>query len=317
MLTRKPLETEFIAALKRENRSEDTSYNYLQTLRSAERFFVETYNLSLFIPEELVQFTIPMINSWTDSLRNSTLSDQTRKVYYSRLRRYLKWAPLYVKQIDRDLPLAIPNFTIEHSNDDMSRVYTDYSIVKMLEIAQSHKNHIIGTRNAAIIALLAGSAMRGVEVVSLTVGDYLNSKRTHVLTDVRRKGGGRKSIAYASFVAPYVDRYLALRTPLRPDDPLFASASAPYRVLDRRSLRRSVSEIQKAAGVKTGTHNFRHTVVTRVAEANNTGVAAAVAGHTNIKTTADHYIHINGEARRAVVDNLSINQLLEDSFTES
>lgn len=317
MLNRKPLEIEYIANLKREKRSEDTAYTYMQTLRSAERFFVETYGLSLFIPEELVRYTVPMIYAWEDHLATLNLSDRTRMVYYNRLRKYLKWAPLYVKQIDRDLPLAIPCFSVDKPADDPSRVYSDQAIVRMLDIAASHKNHIIGARNAAIIAMLAGSAMRGVELVSLTVDDYRASTSTHVLSKVRRKGNKTAAIAYASFVIPYVDRYLALRNPQSGSEPLFTASTLPVRALDRRSLRRSLADIQQQAGVKTGTHNFRHTVVTRVAESNNLGIAAAIAGHSNADTTVNHYIHAEASQRRSVVDSLSLNQLMEDSFTES
>lgn len=310
----KPLEEKYIASLTTDNRSPDTIYTYLQTLRSSERFFLEKYGLSIFNPADLEVMTVDHIDAWKNNLTASAVSDASRKVYYARLRSYLKWAYLYC-DVSPKLGIAINSFTAQEPPEDPNRIYSDNSVAQMIKLAQAHHNPVIAARNAAIIAMLAGTAMRGIELVSLTVGDYHNSRSTQVLTKVRRKGGATKSIAYAAFVQPYVDLYLSLRSPADEDEPLFAStrinpATGKAPSLDRRELRRAISNIQKMAGVKTGVHNFRHTVVTRIAETSPTGIAASVAGHSTVNTTLNHYIDLNDEQRRSVVDALPLNQML-------
>lgn len=315
----KPLEAAYIESLRNNNNRDDTIYTYLLTLRNVERFFLQSFSLSIFSPEDVKQITPFMVSNWMSSVRTSGVADATRAQYQHRLRGYFKWAREF-ELIDRDLATIIKPFKYDRPEnaEDISKVYSDDDIMRMLQIAQSHHNPIMAARNAAIIAMLSGSAMRGIEVESLKVGDYRNATDTRILSSITRKGGSKSNIPFAEFVASYVDAYLALRQPESDDEPLFLSTkpdrkTGKLRPLDRRSVRLAVAAIQKEAGVRTGVHNFRHTVITRVAEANPTGIASAVAGHRSTSVTQNHYIHASDETRRSVVDSLPINQKLKNS----
>lgn len=310
----------FIANLKNNVRSEDTIDQYTSTLRAAERFFISRFGISIFDKDQLHKLDIEHIEEWVTYIRESNVSLSSCCNYYYRMRSYLRWLKAR-KLVEESFISTIPSLNaavakqrVDDSMSDTSKVYSDADIINMLQIAQSNKRPLIGARNAALIAMLAGSGMRTVEVLSLTVADYLAAAETHILPNVKRKGNMHAQIPFAAFVAPYVDHYLSLRGDIKDTDPLFVSArgnkersSLP---LNRHDARASIAVIQKQAGVRTGLHNFRHTVVSRIVENNPTGVATAVAGHTNERTTTNNYIHIDSNARRAVVDSLSINQLL-------
>lgn len=303
----------FIANLRSNERSDDTIYQYISTLRHAERFFISEFNIPIFEMESISLLTKDMIGMWVAHVSEQDISLATRASYFYRMRSYLHWLfeqDIVLKHLHTSIPSL--NGQVQRRRNNLAntdKVYSDDDITNMLEIAESNRKPMAAARNSAIIAMFAGTGMRSVEVLSLTVGQYKSATETHVLQNVTRKGGGIANIPFASFVAPYVDRYLALRGDVTDSDPLFVSlrANTP---LSRGDARAAIAEIQKAAGVKTGLHNFRHTLVTRIAETNPTGIASAIAGHTSIRTTENNYIHAAPEQIRSVVDSLSINHLL-------
>lgn len=310
----------FIASLKNNVRTDDTIYQYTSTLRNAERFFVSNFNISIFDKEDLPRLEIDHIDEWVTHIREADISLSSRSNYYYRMRSYLRWLKAR-NLVDESFIGAVPslNAAVERQRvtdpaADMQKVYSDEDIVTMLQIAQSHKNPLVAARNAALIAMFAGTGMRSVEVLSLTVGDYRAAASTHVLPNVKRKGSKYANIPFASFVVPYVDRYLSIRAEATDADPLFAAARVGHNgtpaPLSRSDARTSIAAIQKKAGVRTGLHNFRHTVVSRIVETNPSGVAMVIAGHSSSRVTDEKYVHTDDATRRSVVDSLSINQLL-------
>lgn len=306
----KHLEEKFIGFLTVSKKSADTINNYMHTLRSAERFFEENFSLSLFKEEDLMAFKPTMFDDWVAHIASKGLADGSQAQQHTRMRAYLRWA--YDREYtSRDYTRLMPHIKAEPVADDPTKVYSDDDIVNMLEIASRNRDPLMAARDAAIIALLAGSAMRVIELASLTVGDYLKARRSRVLPQVRRKGGKIVDIPYAEFVAPYIDNYLILRSPQRDEDALFTSIRSGN-PMSRSDIYHAIAPIQERAGVRQGLHNFRHTVITRIARSYPTGIASAVAGHSSTDVTQRHYIHASAEDRRSVVDSLSINDLLKN-----
>ena len=312
----------FKGRLALERSSPNTINNYDYTLRDAERFLSEHYGVSL-LDERIKQVEGNMLDSWINELGRRGVSDASKIQYIRRMDRYLSWA-YDMGNTKVNLSAALPKIHSARtyagqdgdSDDedlfaeaDDSRVYSDEDIILMLQVAAMNPKPLMAARNCAIVAMLAGTGLRASELASLNVRNIRRAQGRCIR--VRRKGGKGGTVAIAEFAMPYLEEYLAMRR--NPDDsePLFLSARNHR--LDRVSFWKIVSKIQKQIDVKTGLHNFRHTVLTQIAENNSSGVAAMIAGHSSRRVTEKYYIHPTDAARVKVIDGMSINAALKSA----
>ena len=317
------LKEKFFEHLSIENNSPRTIENHGSTLRRAERFLSEKFALSIF-DEGINQLEGNMLAEWVKDLDARKISDGSKVQYIQRMNRFLKWA-FEMHYAESNLSMALPKIRAARdygnqkgvNRDDAlfaeekdCRVYSDEAIVKMLEVAEANPKPLMAARDSAIIAMLVGTGLRASELMSLNIRNIRRAEGRCIR--VWRKGGKKGTVAIAEFAMRYLERYIRMRGTLDDDDPLFVSSHGNR--LDRESLWRIVSGIQKEAKVKTGVHNFRHTVLTKIAERNSSGVAAMIAGHSSDRITKQYYIHPGSADHVRAVDSMSISNLLREAM---
>lgn len=161
-------------------------------------------------------------------------------------------------------------------------------------------NTPMGTRDAAILAVLAGCGLRRAELASLDVGDY---ERASGELRVRLGKGRRERIAYAlGLTAEALQAWVEVRgsTP----GPLFAPVLRGGHVRLRRLTDQAVyTALQRrcaaVGGARFSPHDLRRTFITNLLDAGaDLALVQQLAGHASVTTTV-RYDCRGEEAKRS------------------
>lgn len=154
---------------------------------------------------------------------------------------------------------------------------------------------LTGARDRAIIALMAYTGVRAVEIHRADVGD-LRTKDDRLVLRVQGKGRQEKD-EFVVLPAPAeeaVHRWLSLR-PGKVTDPLFVSLSNRNRGkrMSRAAIRAMVKSRYRKAGVvgeQKTTHSLRHSAISNAIRHGATPPRVqAMARHSNVNTTLIYY----------------------------
>lgn len=165
----------------------------------------------------------------------------------------------------------------------------------------------IGTRDAAIIAILFGAGLRREEITTLNLDDY-DVENTKLV--VRGKRSKQRTAYLGEGAVAALTGWLEIRG--KDAGPLFLAVKRGKRL--RQGRRLSPQSIYyllkiraKKAGVKTFTpHDLRRTFVSRLLDSGvDIAIVAKMAGHSNIQTTA-RYDRRPEEAKRRAANLLQI-----------
>lgn len=161
-------------------------------------------------------------------------------------------------------------------------------------------------RDLALIALLLASGVRLSEAVNLDVKD-LNLNM--MIIEVTRKGGKRDAVNIAGFAKPYLEAYLAIRTPRykaeKQDQALFLTEyrGVPNRI-DASSVEKLVAKYSQSFKVRVTPHKLRHTLATRLYDTTKSQVLVShQLGHASTQVT-DLYTHIVNDEQKNALDKL-------------
>lgn len=137
-------------------------------------------------------------------------------------------------------------------------------------------------RDQAIVVTLVETGMRASELCDLEMRDYDQKKgQLHI-----RHGKGDKSrfVYVADSAQRYLWRYLATRKDVRPNDPLFATAS--NRKISRDNLLNMIVATAERSGIKSATvHKFRHTfAINFLRNGGNVLELKKLMGHEKLET---------------------------------
>lgn len=158
-----------------------------------------------------------------------------------------------------------------------------------------------GRRDAAMLALLYGAGLRRSELVNLDVRDYQPS--TGTLTVRQGKGNKDRQLFTGNGSAEALKAWLAVRG--RKPGPLFLPLSKAGRLLPRRLTDKAVtwvlSERATQAGVEAfSPHDLRRSYISSLlASGVDLATVAAMAGHSNLTTTAKYDRRGEESQRRA------------------
>ena len=138
----------------------------------------------------------------------------------------------------------------------------------------------------AILLTLLDSGLRASELCDLTIADW-EGKRGKIFVQ-HGKGDKERTVFVGNTCRRAIAVYLANRGKYRDTDPLFANSR--NKELDRNNLRRSISSIAKAAGVKSATiHRFRHSfAVNFLRNGGNAKQLQDILGHADLKMVATY-----------------------------
>lgn len=164
-----------------------------------------------------------------------------------------------------------------------------------------------GMRDKAIVALLLINGLRVCEIVRANVIDLRHEENYWVLR-VHGKGGKEADTRIRDDVHAAISSYLAFRSDLPPDAPLFIGTN--HRAKDRlttRTVQHMVKRCMKKAGIgRPGlvTHSLRHTAVTLVILSGASILKAQdFARHSDPKTTTRYFHNLEQMKDHAVLLN--------------
>jgi integrase/recombinase XerD len=168
----------------------------------------------------------------------------------------------------------------------------------------------IATRKYALrnrLMLLSGywSGMRVGEIASLRIRDVVNSDgqvRAEVrLSADQTKGRHPRTVFLPQRLQDELQRYVDIRQPLQPDEPLFVTAGR--RAFTANVMTQHFYYLFKRAGVSgASSHSMRRTFITTLASKGiGVRVLASLAGHRSISVT-QRYIDVNDDMLRRAVE---------------
>jgi len=162
-------------------------------------------------------------------------------------------------------------------------------------------------RDIAFVKLMVGCGLSEIEIVRADVQD-LRREGGSVVFWVQGKGRLHKDapVALSKDVMTTIDRYLALRDRLKPNDPLFASAGNRTRGerMSTRGVRERVTRYLGAAGIKDGKKgkvtpgSLRHTAALMMAASGATPDEIRERMRLGSNETAMLYVNQNTQLQR-------------------
>ena len=169
-------------------------------------------------------------------------------------------------------------------------------------LSQIDQTTIIGTRDYAMILLLATYGLRGIEVIRLYLDDI--DWRRRIIHIKGRKGGNNSDYPLSSFVGDAIIEYLQKARPQSDDRHIFLSTKPPHRpfpyissmgCMVRKYIKKARIEI-----TRPGTHTFRYSCAqTLLNQKTPLKVISDYLGHMQPDTT-QMYLKISLEDLREV-----------------
>lgn len=192
---------------------------------------------------------------------------------------------------DHDYLRAIDIATINRGKSITGRALSTDEISALLETCRTGPP-LRGTRDAAIIALMAGCGLRENEVTSAVLSDF-NQKTGELL--VHGKGGGKDGKLRKAYLKNGTRAWLDEWLELRGTEPgaLFTVISKADEMNIRRMSNISIWFMLKRRGELAGVqpyspHDLRRTFVTNMAPLTDLPTLAELTGHESVETTAGY-----------------------------
>lgn len=202
------------------------------------------------------------VMAWRDDLR-TTYEATTVRAYVGAARLFCRWL-LSRKLITSDVMADVKGARVGH---DFKKDYlTPAQAAKVLHGVDDATE--AGRRDKAIIALMATSGLRTIEVARANVADFRRYGEVQVLYVMGKGRDDRQEfVAVAPEVKALIDAYLSGRPAAQDIEPLFVATSNRSR--GGRLSTRTISAICKRAMVAAGldsrrltAHSLRHTAAT-------------------------------------------------------
>lgn len=165
---------------------------------------------------------------------------------------------------------------------------------------------MLGTRDAALIAVLYAAGLRRSEVAKLDLADY--EEETGALT-IQGGKGGKDRITYLGTGEETLGEWLTLRG--RAAGPLFYPIRKGGHIDKRRLTEQSVFDILKKRGTEAGVkafspHDMRRTFISDLLDAGvDIATVQKLAGHADVQTTA-RYDRRGEETKKAAAEKLHL-----------
>lgn len=171
--------------------------------------------------------------------------------------------------------------------------YTEKDRITLMEAAKTD-------RDLAIMHCLYSTGMRISELLALNRSDiqYVGRRAEAILRNTKNKAERR--VYFSEKAVFYLRRYLTNR---RDEDPaLFVSEKAPHRRLSKGGAEAMMAKLGKKTGVHAYCHRWRRSFITDACKRGMPiEVAARLAGHKKLTTTARYRVVGDDEAREASV----------------
>jgi len=171
--------------------------------------------------------------------------------------------------------------------------YSEHDRITLMEAAKTD-------RDIAIMQCLYSTGMRISELLSLNIADiqYTGRRAETVLRKTKNKT--ERKVYFSEKAVFYLRRYLANRNDSNPA--LFVSEKAPHSRLSKSGAEIMMAKLGKETGIHAYCHRWRRSFITDACKRGMPiEVAARLAGHKKLTTTARYRVVGDDEAREASV----------------
>jgi integrase len=266
---------------------------YTGTYKSFRKYLLQFPNA-----DGSVLLDISTIESWIAWTRSRDVSEVTINTYYRQLRPFFHYLeeheglanPFKAMKAPR-LPRTLP------------KARTPEECRRILDTVANYpwSNDFVRDRNTAMITTILYTGLRKSELLRLKVRDIDLEQRTIMVNKGKGPAGGTDRLNYIpEELYVILDRYLKSRRARRYVTPELFIAERSGQVLPEISLRRIVDEVRRASGIPFSIHRLRHSYITMLLRAGTPiHIAAALAGHQQITTTAGYLRAWDGDQRAA------------------
>ena len=239
--------------------------------------------------------------------RKKKLSEMSISTYLTAVRRLCDF--LVRKGVLADNPGRLVGGShrpLSHSREVLTpeEVQALFEVVSADTVQDAHER---GLRDLAFVKLMVACGLSEIEIVRADVQDLRRDGESAVLW-VQGKGRVRKDapVAIPPDVTAIIQRYLSFRGPLKPADPLFASAGnrTRGRRMSTRGVRERVNRCLGAAGVKNGKKgkvtpgSLRHTAALLMAASGASADEIRERMRLGSIETAMLYVHQNTQLQK-------------------
>ena len=181
--------------------------------------------------------------------------------------------------------------------------------LRLLEVVYNYpyQSEFLRYRNHAIFATFLFTGVRRMELLNLK---YTDIDIENLTLFVRQGKGGKDRIIPISYqLAEILSRYLKERKRLKRTCPEFFASVIYNKGLSKDGLEHVVDRLKKAAGLKFGLHQLRHTFATLMLEGGcDIFSLSKMMGHSSIKTTTI-YLAASAEHLRSQIFKHPLNDV--------
>lgn len=285
----------FLLAIKINNYSPETLYNYERDLKIFENFLAEDVEIPfLNINRRIVELYKAYLTSRDrktphHKISPAKLSAGSINRNLSSLRRYIK----YLVDMDYDVPIAPEVITLLKMPRKHPRVAELEALTRLIESpSKFEKTKEIALRNRAMLETLFATGMRISELVSLNQDQIDKTGRVFI----RGKGKKERFVYLTDRAQEHIANYLTMRN----DD--LEALFIPYRGrntgtskarISTNYLQMKIKQYRKRLGINvpTSAHSLRHGFATYLAEQGaNPAAIQILLGHESLQTTT-RYVH--------------------------
>lgn len=191
---------------------------------------------------------------------------------------------------EADYRRAIDLPPVRGSRVARGRALSQNELVSLFKACKMHTP--LGTRDAALVALLYGGGLRRSEAVSIRIEDLTEADGGAII--VRGKGNKERTVWLPEGTMRAIEPWLAMRGPdpgpllLATADRGRAVAPQPWQHMCPESVRNALRKLAKRAGVRhCSPHDMRRTFVGDLLDAGaDLATVQQMAGHSDASTTA-------------------------------
>lgn len=275
--------------------SEDTERTYRRALEQFQEWYEDEGRAPL---DGKRQAAAGVVRDFRDSLAEQ-YSASSVNLKLSALRSFLDYC-VKAGMVEANPAEAVEGLkrsgtTKRHKRDEL----TPDEINRMIEDCEQQET-ITGTRDRAIIGLMAYTGLRTVEVNRANIGDIETDQgRTILWVQGKGETGKDDFVVLPEQAERMLSEWMAQRPDGDDEDPLFISTSPRNRGarLSRHAIRTMVKRRMDAAGIvsdRKSTHSLRHSAISSaIRNGADPEQAQGMARHANITTTMTYYHEID------------------------
>lgn len=288
---------------------------------STRRLYLSAYDRTLRKCKEL-QFT--KLEDVTglqlqEAFNNQTAGASTLKAARNLIVRFFRWAAAEQLCTDVSENIMLPKPKHKKQPGEPIEVWNDDETREILDASRGHRLRfliVLALNTGARISELLALKYSDIDIDAMTVQISKQVVRgeegeAYLTTGPLKTDGSFRSVPVNEFVIAEFKKHRTwhldemIRTGYRTE---FVFTTQSGNLLERHNVNNALKRLYNKCGVSTRPfHTYRHTFASKLAAAGvDLQTVRELLGHSNIETTAEYYISVTEEQKRAAIEKLKV-----------